>query len=72
MCISNFNLQVQGAVLALMKIIWKEGVYFYRNESSEASAKEYEGVLQAKTLHFSEVIPNLALAPNIEVSFLSA
>lgn len=50
MCISNFNSQVHGAVIALMKIIWKEVAYFYRNESSEASAKEHEGVLQAKTL----------------------
>lgn len=50
----------------------KRGAYFHRDGSTGASAKEWEGVLQSETLHFSDVTLSLALDPNVEVSFLSS
>lgn len=55
-----------------MIAVQKKGANFHRDGSTGASAKEWEGVLQSETLHFSEVTLSLALDPNIEVSFLSS
>lgn len=71
MCISNFNLGLQGAVLP-WTLSTKEGVPI----SIEMGLLEHQQrnvkVFFSPRLHFSEVTLNLALDPNTEVSFLSS